>query len=110
MSHIKSFTQFIFESENPTNLGHLIDTKIGMKDADFWIHRRGSVDRVGTPTREYDRQHIGVKVRDTGRLDPNYAFYMIQHLANSGHFAKVSTGTTKLMNITTKHINNIKLK
>lgn len=107
---MKTFSQYITEeSEKPSKLGHLIDAKVGMEDADFWVHRRGSVDRVGHPTKEYNPEHIGIKVTRTDVLDPKYAYYMMQHIANSKYYHGLASGATNLVNITTKHIKDIKL-
>lgn len=80
-------------------LGDLVTLKVGMRDADFWIVRRGSPDKVGTPVREWGPELIGVKVERTDLLLPDYLFYMIMHIAGTGHFRSVATGSTGLVNI-----------
>ena len=107
---MKSLINFILEQqEKPKKLGDLVKVGTNMEDADFWVHRRGSVDRVGHPTKEYNPEHIGIKVTRTDVLDPKYAYYMMQHIANSKYYHGLASGTTNLVNITTKHIKDINL-
>jgi len=95
------------EEDKPTKLGHLIQIGTKMEDADFWMHRRHSIDKVGHPTKEYNPEHFGVKVTRPDLLDPRYAYYMMQHLANNGYFRQFATGNTNLVNIRSEHIHNI---
>jgi hypothetical protein len=104
---MKSFKTYITEENTPTNLGHLVKVGTKMEDADFWMHRRHSIDKVGHPTKEYNPEHWGVKVKRPDVLDPRYAYYMMQHLANSGYFRQFATGNTNLVNIRANHIRNI---
>ena len=96
--------------EQPTTMGHLITLGTNMKDADFWITRRGSIDKIGHPTKEYNPEHFGVKVTRTDLLDPRYAYYMFQHLATSGHFRQFADGATNLVNIRANHITDIPIR
>jgi len=88
-------------------LGDLVTLKVGMKDADFWIIRRGSPDRVGTPVRDWGPELIGVKVERTDLLLPDYLFHMIMHIANTGYFRRFSTGTAGIKHITISDVANI---
>ena len=107
---MKSFKSYISEEEQkPTKFGHVANVGVGMEGADFWIHRRGSIDRVGHPTREYNPEHIGIKVTRTDVLDPKLAYYMMMHLANSKAYHGLATGTTDLVNIKAQHIKDMPL-
>ena len=44
-------------------------------EADFWLVRRGGVDSVGEPSRDYSPYHIGVRVEQTGLILPDYLYY-----------------------------------
>lgn len=90
-------------------LGDLVKLGIGMRDADFWIVRRSSADLVGKPKKEFDPEAIGVKVIDTDVLDPQYLYYTIMHVANTGHFKKVARGSTRLVSIRISDIADISL-
>ena len=80
-----------------------------MQDADFWLVRKGSDKTVGKPVKEFDPSRIGIKVVKTDVLDPNYLYYAMMNLHNQGHFARISNGTTNLVNITVNDIANIPL-
>jgi hypothetical protein len=80
-------------------LGDLADIRVDSPDADFWVTRRGMASKVGHPVRSYSPEHYGVKVVRTDVLDPNYLYYLIQHIANEGYFAQRATGSTALVNI-----------
>lgn len=79
-------------------LGQHVDMKVGMKDADFWIVRRGSADKVGTVTKDYNPEHIGIKVRNHGILS-DYLYYALQHAHGQGYYGGRAHGTTNLVNI-----------
>ena len=104
-----SFSEYLSEESQPTKLGHLVTIQTNMPDADFWIHRRGSIDKVGHPTKEYSPEHFGIKVSRPDVLDSKYAFYMMQHLANSGYYRQHASGATNLVNIKRSHVADIPL-
>jgi len=105
--NIKSKRVFEQAAKPSNTLGDFIEMKIGMKDADFYIVRRGTKEAVGTPTKEYNPEHIGVRVTRTDLLLPDYLFYMMQYVHGRGYFAQRATGTTKLVNIKTSDIAQI---
>ena len=107
-----SFSQYISEEEEqqPSRMGHLIKVGTKMKDADFWITRRGSIDKVGHPSKEYNPEHFGVKITRPDLLDSRYAYYMFQHLAHSGYFRQHADGVTNLVNIRANHITDIPIR
>ena len=39
-------------------LSDLCEIKTNFSDADFWLQRKGSVDTVGTPTKEFHSENI----------------------------------------------------
>lgn len=75
-------------------------------DADFWIARRGSSTTVGKPHREFNPESIGITV-NRDHLDPGYAYYLMEHLHQKGHWAERATGTTNLVNINNNHIKEL---
>ena len=88
------------------NLGSHADIKTNMKDADFWVVRKGSDKTVGSVTNEYSPEHIGVKIRNHN-MDPQYMNYALQHVHGKGYYSGLSRGTTNLKNITTGHVKSI---
>lgn len=87
-------------------LGDMITVSTKNKDADFWIVRRGSRESVGSPTREYNPEHFGIKVT-SDKLDPSYLFYMMQYLHSKKIWEGVATGSLKLVNIRKEDVLNI---
>jgi hypothetical protein len=102
------FTEIISESSG-TRLKDIAKIATNMQDADFWLVRKGSDKTVGKPVKEFDPSRIGIKVVKTDVLDPNYLYYAMMNLHNQGHFARISNGTTNLVNITVNDIANIPL-
>jgi hypothetical protein len=90
-------------------LKDLCDVKTNFPDADFWITRKGDVDSVGKPTKEFDPEKIGIKVVRTDLLLPDYLYYVFEFLVMNGSFTTMSSGTTKLKNITVDDVKNIRV-
>jgi hypothetical protein len=99
----------ITESGHTIKLGDLVHMSKDMKDADFWIEYRGSINTVGKPSKEYGPHKLGIKVIATDILDPTYLYYVFMHLHNQGQFARIANGTTNLVNIRIRDVANIPL-
>jgi GNAT superfamily N-acetyltransferase len=99
--------RYFTEDAGKRTLGDLCEIKTNFPDADFWIVRRGTREAVGSPTRDFNPEHIGVKVTATDVLDPKYLFYVMQHLHNRGLFASEANGTLRLVSIRTDLIKQI---
>ena len=58
-------------------LGTICEFKLNFENADFWLIRKGSEKTVGTPTRSFNEENIGVKVREEylDRVLPDFLFY-----------------------------------
>tara|TARA_R100000742_G_C4262982_1_gene80827 strand:+ start:115 stop:1113 length:999 start_codon:yes stop_codon:yes gene_type:complete len=84
----------------------MFTAKTNHPDADFWIARRGSSKTVGKPHKEFHPESIGITV-NREHLDPGYAYYLMEHLHQKGHWAERATGTTNLVNIGNKHIKEL---
>jgi hypothetical protein len=97
------------ESSADGKLGEFVFLGVGMKEADFWIVRRGTPEAVGRPVREFNPEHIGVKVTETDVLNPRYLFYMIEHVANTGYFARLARGATRLVSIRKSDVADLKV-
>lgn len=95
--------------ENSYRLGDLCTIAIGMEDADFWLVRRHDLDKVGEPTKEFNPQHIGIKVTRTDVLLPDYLYYAMQFLHMKGYWRQLAFGATKLVNIRTEDVKRVKL-
>lgn len=88
-------------------LKDLCDVKTDFPDADFWITRKGDINSVGKPTKEFDPEKIGVKVVRTDLLLPDYLYYVFEFLVMKGTFASMSRGTSNLKNITIDDVKNL---
>ncbi|MBE5254667.1 hypothetical protein [Mixta mediterraneensis] len=91
-------------------LSDLATIRTNFPEADFWLVRRGSLKTCGQPVREFNPEHIGVKVERTDLLLPDYLYYCMQHLHTSRVWEPLATGTLSLVNIRVSDVGNIALK
>ncbi|MGC1014389.1 hypothetical protein [Pantoea agglomerans] len=91
-------------------LSDLATIRTDFPDADFWLVRRGSLKTCGQPVRDFNPEHIGVKVVRTDLLLPDYLFYCMQHLHTSKVWEPTATGTLSLVNIRISDVRDIVLK
>ena len=89
-------------------LSYLATIKTNHPDADFWIIRKGSESKVGTPVRTFSSEHIGIKVTATDVLIPDYLFYVMEHLVNIGYWKDRAMGTLNLKHITCQQVKDIR--
>lgn len=87
----------------------LATVKTNHPDADFWLQRKGSVDTVGKPTKEFDKECIGIKIARRNVLDAQYCFYMFEYLHSMGYWKQHSLGTLRLQHITVEMVKNLKV-
>ena len=91
------------------NLSDVATIRTDFPDADFWLVRRGTLDRCGEPQHEFNPEHIGVKVERTDLLLPTFLFYLMMHVHQQGFWKARATGTTNLVNIQTADVRGIEL-
>jgi hypothetical protein len=96
-------------SYDEATLGMLVRAKTNMEDADFWIVRKGSESSVGEPVREFNKEHIGVKVLRTDLLLPDYARWLVHYGWMRGWFRSRATGSLRLKNIKVKDVEEMPL-
>lgn len=94
-------------NESSIRLKDLAEIKTNFENADFWLWRRNTEDKVGSPTKEFNPEHIGIKVIRTDIMLPDYLYYVIQYLHSQGYFKQLSKGTTRLVNIKSQDVANI---
>lgn len=85
------------------------EIKTNMQDADFWLVRKGTNDKVGMPTRVFNKEHIGVKVNDPDKIDKNYLFYVMMFFYSVGTFKKWAKGTLNLKHIELNDVKQISI-
>ena len=90
-------------------LGNICAFKTNFPEADFWLQRKGSEKTVGSPTKEFYEENIGVKVKEEyqDKVDPSYLFYYFQFLHMRGVFAPMAHGTLGLKKVTIPDIKSI---
>lgn len=96
-------TEFLNESK----LSDFCTIKTNFPDADFWLIRKGSEDKVGKPVTEFNSENIGIKVNATDKIDSKYLYYLMMHLYNQGFFRKMATGAIRLVQIRASDIRDI---
>jgi hypothetical protein len=100
---------FMEADEKPRQLGDIVDIRLGMQDADFWIEYRGSADALGRPGNEYGPKKLGIKVVRTDIVDPKYLYYVFMNLHQRGMFKSMGAGATGLVNLRVDDIKQIPL-
>lgn len=90
-------------------LSDLTTIKTHLPEAHFWIVRRGSLKTCGSVTREYNPEHIGVRVERLDLLLPDYLYYCLMALHQAGRWEALATGTLNLVNIRVSDVRNIEL-
>ncbi|HCI4281968.1 TPA: hypothetical protein NO555_005353 [Klebsiella variicola subsp. variicola] len=91
-------------------LSDLATIRTNFPEADFWLIRRGSLKTCGQPVRDFNPEHIGVKVDRTDLLLPDYLYYSLMHLHSIKVWEQLATGTLSLVNIKVSDVRNIVLK
>ena len=90
-------------------LKDVCEFKVDFPEADFWLVRKGSEKTVGTRTKNFSPEHIGVKVTRTDLLVPDYLYYIFMYLQQQGLFGQISSGTLELKHIRVSDIKEIKI-
>lgn len=91
-----------------TTLSEKSEIKTNFPEADFWIIRKGTENKVGSPTKEFSPEHIGIKVISDDLL-PDYLYHAMQYIHSTGYYRNLSVGTLSLKNIKVSDVANIKL-
>jgi len=86
-----------------------LDFKLNNPEAGFWIIRRGNSEIVGTTTREFSPDHIGVTITRPDLVLPDFMFYYMDYLAKVGALTSVSSGNGTLRQINIKDLGEFEL-
>lgn len=89
-------------------LSQIAEIKTNFPEADFWIIRKGLENKVGSPTRKFNTENIGIKIISNNLL-PDYLYYAIDYIHSIGYFKSICSGATRLKHIRVSDIKNIKL-
>lgn len=104
----RSLKKKVSESAGIT-LGQLCTIKTDWPDADFWLVRKNSETLLGKPSKEYNPNHIGIKVLRTDVVLPDYLYYVMINLYQKGYWKQHSQGTTNLKHIRTQDVANLRI-
>lgn len=89
-------------------LSEKAEIKTNFPEADFWIIRKGTENKVGSPTKDFSPEHIGIKVISDNLL-PDYLYYAMQYIHSTGYYRNLSVGTLSLKNIKVSDVADIRL-
>lgn len=90
-------------------LSDVATIKTNFPDANFWLVRRGSAKRCGEPTRVFNPEHIGIRITRVDLLLPDYLYYALLHIHQTGQWEQLATGTLDLVNIRVSDVRSIEL-
>lgn len=97
------------KNENASStLSEKAEIKTNFPDADFWIIRKGTENKVGSPTKEFSPEHIGIKITSEDLL-PDYLYYAMQYIHSTGYYKPLSVGSLNLKNIKVSDVADIRL-
>lgn len=94
---------------NEMKLSDVATIRTNFSEAHFWLVRRGSAERCGEPVREFNPEHIGIKVDRLDLLLPDYLFYALMHVHQGGYWKMLATGTLSLVNIRVSDVRHIEM-
>lgn len=90
-------------------LSDVATIKTNFPEAHFWLVRRGSLKTCGQPTREFNPEHIGVRVERIDLLLPDYLYAVLLHIHSTGQWEPLATGSLSLVNIRVSDVKKITL-
>lgn len=94
---------------NEMRLSDVATIRTNYPEAHFWLVRRGSAERCGEPVREFNPEHIGIRVNRVDILLPDYLFYALVHIHQVGYWKTIATGTLSLVSIRVSDVRQIEL-
>jgi len=71
-------------------LGDVAEVGFGMTDADFWVVAAGTAELIGMPTKEYNRDYLGIKVYRPDLVDSDFLFHLIKQVQEQETFPRVA--------------------
>lgn len=73
--------------------------KTNFPDADLWVIRKGTPDKVGSVTKTFSPEHVGVQVLAPDLILPDYLYYVLMHLHSQGFYRERMKGALRLQHI-----------
>jgi len=91
-------------------LKNLTNIQTNFESADFWIQRKGSINTIGKPTKEYNKENIGIQVLRTDKILPEFLFYLMEYVYSANHWQRYATGSTDMKNLRIEDVKNLELQ
>lgn len=99
-------TTYVTASDT-VRLKEFAEVKTNFPDADFWLIRKNTEDKVGKQTNDYNPEHVGVKILYPLLFDKKFVQYKLEYLWMSGYWKSRSKGSLRLQNITVSDVQNM---
>lgn len=103
----ENVTENTITEQQGYRLKDLCEIKTNFPDADFWLKRVDSIDNIGKPVKEFNKENIGIKVIKSDILNSDYLYYAMQGLHNKGYWRKFARGILNLVHIEVKDVKNL---
>lgn len=92
------------DEDAPGGYRPIFAVKTNLPDADLWIVRKGTPEKIGSVTKTFSPEHIGVQVMATDLVLPDYLYYVLVNIHARGFYQERMTGTLRLKHITTTDV------
>ena len=90
-------------------LKDIAEVRTNFPEADFWLIRRGSLERLGEVSRGFDPEAIGIQVVREDLILPDFLYYYMTKVWMDGYWCGLGIRTTRLCNITTRDVKDLVL-
>ena len=93
-------------------LKEICEIRSNFPEAEFWLIRKGSKEKVGTPTKTFSPEYIGIKIKPEGKeiTIPDYLYRWFEFVQKKGFFRQYATGVLNLVHITSKFVGDLPVK
>jgi hypothetical protein len=73
----------------------VFEVKTNFPEADFWLWRVNTVEKVGKPEREFNKNSIGIKVLDQSLFLPDYLYYKMLNIWHNKYWEERVIGSVQ---------------
>lgn len=91
-------------------LKSFLNFSVNNPEAHFWIVRVGDAETVGTPTREFSPEHIGVTISQPDIAIPEFMFYYMEYLKKVGALSPIINRSANFHTINIKDLGEFTLR
>ncbi len=90
-------------------LKRVAEVRTNFPEADFWLIRRGSPEKIGKPVKVFRPEDIGILVDRTDILVPDFFYYYMTKVWMDGYWCSFALSTTRRCHITTSKVKDLNL-